>query len=82
MNGIDVDICNRDLTCHFYPAADRPIHNQRRLAISGPEVSLGCVSMPRMVRRGAISYNETDATAQYIRFLGKRIHFYYAEMEL
>lgn len=48
---------------------------QRRHAFSscGPEAeeSLPYSSNPRMKRRGAVCYQPSDTTAQYIRFLGK-----------
>lgn len=45
------------------------ILGHRRHAFSGVEVT--CMATPRMMRRGAVSYEESDVTAQYIRFLGK-----------
>jgi len=55
---------------------DRPIPayvlgHRRHAFSSGPEDPLAFVSTPRMMRRGAISYEESDVTARYIRFLGK-----------
>ena len=32
------------------------------------------ISRPRMKRRGAVSYDRSDAAAEYIRYLGKRIN--------
>lgn len=44
--------------------------NRRRHAISaGPQSPY--LSRPRMKRRGAISYEKSDAAAEYIRYLGK-----------
>lgn len=43
----------------------------RRHAFSSGSGGSPLDSNPRMMRRGAVSYEETDITAQYIRFLGK-----------
>ena len=48
------------------------ILGRRRQAISSGCESPYC-SKPRMRRRGAISYETTDAAAEYIRYLGKVI---------
>ncbi len=58
---------------------DQPVPNsvlsRRRHAISSGGDS-PYRSRPRMKRRGAISYDDTDACARYIRFLGKYNNYY------
>lgn len=58
-----------------YLPLDQPVPTyvlgRRRHAISnGAGADLPYRSKPRMKRRGAVSYQTEDATAQYIRYLG------------
>ena len=52
-------------------AVPSSVLGHRRHAFSGVNlIDPPFISAPRMMRRGAVSYDETDSTAQYIRFLG------------
>jgi len=44
--------------------------SRRRQSKSGP-LDSPYLSRPRMKRRGAVSYDRSDTTAEYIRYLGK-----------
>jgi hypothetical protein len=59
-----------DLPCLPLDQLIPPSALRRRHAISSSADSPPLVSKPRMKRRGAISYDQTDASAMYIRYLG------------
>ena len=69
---LPVEVSGTDENVSSLPL-DQPVPayvlGRRRHAISG-----GCESVyrsrPRMKRRGAVSYEKTDAAAEYIRYLG------------
>ncbi len=68
----------RDVGYLSYLPLDRPIPSSvlehRRHAFSNaPEGPEPYDSNPRMLRRGAVSYEQSDVTARYIRFLGKKV---------
>lgn len=75
MAAIGEETPNSDPPYLSYLPLDRPIPGgvleTRRHGFSGGSMHpMAYITTPRMVRRGAISYDQSDVTAQYIRFLG------------
>lgn len=67
-----------DSSCLAHLPLDRPIpggvlDNRRHGFSDGSMFPLAFVTTPRMMRRGAISYDQSDVTAQYIRYLGMEL---------
>ena len=68
--------CEKDQEMPYLPLDQHvPVHvlGRRRHGISSGGSESPYRSKPRMLRRGAISYERNDAAAEYIRYLGKAL---------
>ena len=78
--------CEKDQEMPYLPLDQHvPVNvlGRRRHGISSGGSESPYRSKPRMLRRGAISYERNDAAAEYIRYLGKAlVAYWYRRMQL